>query len=120
MKIAIVGSRKFNDYELLKNVVKDYIVQYNGVNITIVSGGAKGADTLAEHFAKEFDFEMKIFHPDWEQLGRDACSARNTQIVAFSDIVFAFWDGTSPGTKDSITKAKQMKKKLIITQYNNI
>lgn len=120
MKIAIVGSRKFNDYELLKNVVKDYIVKYNCVNITIVSGGAKGADTLAEHFAKEFDFEMKIFHPDWEQLGRDACSARNTQIVTFSDIVFAFWDGSSPGTKDSIKKAEQMKKILIITQYNNI
>ena len=120
MKIAIVGSRKFNDYELLKNVVKDYIVKYNCVNITIVSGGAKGADTLAEHFAKEFDFEMKIFHPDWEQLGRDACAARNTQIVEFADIVFAFWDGSSPGTKDSITKAEQMNKELIIIPYNNL
>lgn len=120
MKIAIVGSRKFNDYELLKNVVKDYIDDLNDVKITIVSGGSKGADTLAEQFAKELNFKMKIFHPDWEQLGRDACSTRNTQIVAFSDIVFAFWDGISPGTKDSITKAKQMNKQLIIIHYNNI
>lgn len=120
MKIAIVGSRKFNDYPLLKNVVKDFIDHQNDVKITIVSGGAKGADALAEKFAQEFEFEMKIFHPNWEQLGNKACSARNTQIVAFSDIVFAFWDGKSPGTNDSITKAKQMHKQLIITHYNNL
>src|SRR5690606_34084663 len=120
MKIAIVGSRKFNDYELLKNVVKDYIVQYKGVNITIVSGGAKGADTLAERFAEENTLEMKIFQPNWELLGRNACSARNTEIVEFADLVFAFWDGSSPGTKDSITKAEQMNKELIIIHYNNL
>lgn len=120
MKIAIIGSRKFQNYELLKKMVKDYILYQNDVKITIVSGGAKGADTLAEQFAKEFDFEMKIFHPNWEQFGREACYARNTQIVEFADLVFAFWDGTSPGTKDSITKAKQMNKKLIITQYNHL
>lgn len=118
MKIAIIGSRKFTDYDLLKNQVQDYIEAQNYSNITIVSGGAKGADTLAEQFAEEYQYEMKIFHPNWEQLGRNACSDRNTQIVEFADIVFAFWDGISPGTKDSIKKSEQMNKELIIIRYN--
>jgi len=117
MKIAIVGSRKFNDYQLLKKIINEYIVQLNNAKITIVSGGAKGADALAEKFSQEFDCEMKVFYPNWELFGRNACSVRNMQIVTYADIIFAFWDGVSPGTKDSITKAEQMNKKLTIIQY---
>src|SRR5690606_1497181 len=120
MKTAIIGSRTFNDYELLSNTIKSYCKANNILPEIIVSGGAKGADTLAEFFAKENNLEMKIFYPNWELLGRNACSARNTQIVEFADIVFAFWDGSSPGTKDSITKAEQMNKELIIIHYNNL
>ncbi|MGG5599594.1 DUF2493 domain-containing protein [Myroides sp. C8-3] len=120
MKVAIIGSRKFTDFQLLNTTVTTYCKANNIVPITIVSGGAKGADTLAEQFAKEHDLEMKIFHPEWERLGRQACSARNTQIVAYADFIFAFWDGTSPGTKDSITKAEQMGKKLIVIDYNHL
>lgn len=119
MKIAIVGSRTFSDYELLSNTVKTYCKANNIFPKIIVSGGAKGADTLAERFAKENNLEKKIFHPNWELLGRNACSARNTEIVEFSDLVFAFWDGQSPGTKDSITKAENLGKTVIIKTFSN-
>lgn len=118
MKIAIIGSRTFNDYELLSNTVKSYCKANNILPKIIVSGGAKGADTLAERFAKENNLEKKIFHPNWEFLGRNACSARNTQIVEFSDLVFAFWDGKSPGTKDSITKAEKFGKIVIVKIFS--
>lgn len=36
MKLAIVGSRTFNDYEMVKEALKDLVVT------EIVSGGAKG------------------------------------------------------------------------------
>jgi|SRR5690606_41999879 len=118
MKIAIVGSRTFNDYELLSNTVKLYCKANNILPKIIVSGGAKGADTLAELFAKENNLEMKIFYPNWDLLGRNACSARNTQIVEFSDVVFAFWNEKSPGTKDSITKAERLEKKVIVKIFS--
>jgi len=120
MKIAIVGSRKFTDFELMNRTVTSYCASKNILIETIVSGGAKGADTLAEQFAKVHGLKMKVFYPNWELFGRNACSVRNMQIVAYADIVFAFWDGVSPGTKDSITKAEQMNKELIILTYNDL
>lgn len=113
MKVAIIGSRKFNDFDLLYKTVKKYCKENNISIEIIVSGGAKGADSLAEQFAKENDLQTKIFYPEWGIYGRTACSARNTQIVEFSDIVFAFWDGKSPGTNDSIIKAQKLQKTVI-------
>jgi|SRR5690554_5527149 len=117
MKIAIIGSRTFSDYELLSNTVKSYCKANNILPKIIVSGGAKGADTLAEKFAFENNIKTVIFNPDWEQFGRNACSARNTQIVEYSDIVFAFWDEKSIGTKDSITKAEKLGKTVIVKLF---
>lgn len=117
MKIAIVGGRDFNDYELLKKEVGKFIDE-NGISLrSIVSGGAKGADTSAEKFAAEMDVEMIVFKPDFEKFGRGAALARNTQIVEYADTVFAFWDGKSKGTLDSIKKTEKLGKKLLIINY---
>lgn len=114
MKIAIVGSRSFKDYELLKNEVENFIAVNALKQILIVSGGAKGADALAEKFASEKGYGTLIFLPEWEKYGRGACSVRNTQIIENADVVFAFWDGISTGTKDSIDKAQNLNKSVFI------
>ena len=108
MKVAVIGSRGFNDYELVVKTLSN-------LHITLlVSGGAKGADTLGEKYANEHDIPTLIFKPDWETHGKAAGMIRNTTIVDNSDIVVAFWDGESSGTKDSITKAEKKGKKVII------
>jgi hypothetical protein len=108
MKVAVIGSRGFNNYELVKETLSK-------INITlIVSGGAKGADTLGEQYAKDNGIETKIFLPDWEKHGKAAGMLRNTDIINESEVVIAFWDGSSKGTLDSINKAKKLNKKLII------
>ena len=108
MKVAVIGSRDFNDYEEVKQTLST-------INITLlVSGGAKGADTLGERYAKEHNIETKIFLPDWEKHGKKAGFLRNTDIINESDLVIAFWDGQSKGTKDSIEKAFKSEKKLLI------
>ena len=117
MKIAIVGSRDFNDYELLKNELAKFTKE-NEISLQcIVSGGAKGADNLAEKFAAEMDLEIIIFKPNYEKYGRGATIVRNSKIIENSDIVFAFWDGKSKGTLDSIKKTKKLEKKLLIINY---
>ena len=64
--LAIVGTRTFNDYKLLKKKV-DEINKKTKINM-IVSGGAKGADKLAEKYAKENKIPTKIFIPNWKKL----------------------------------------------------
>src|SRR5690606_22296767 len=120
MKIAIIGSRTFLDYELLSDTIKNYLSENNLIIKSVVSGGAKGADTLAEKFALENTIEMIVFKPDWKRFGKRAGFMRNTLIIENSDVVFAFWDGKSSGTKDSIEKAKSLNKKVIITHYENL
>lgn len=111
MKCAVIGSRGFNDYELLKRELSA------GDISVIVSGGAKGADKLAEKFAKEFNISTEVYLPDWS-LGRHAGFLRNTQIIEAADVVVAFWDGISNGTKDSITKAKKAGKPVKVVLFN--
>ena len=112
MKVGIVGSRSFNDYELLKNWI-DKICSAT----EIVSGGAYGADKLAEKFAEEHSIPIKIYKPDWNKYGKSAGMIRNGKIVEASDIIVAFWDLQSAGTKDSINKAIKSKKQCIIVPF---
>lgn len=53
MKLAIIGSRNIADYGLLKILMKSLCKKHNITKI--VSGGAKGADTLAKRYAEEKD-----------------------------------------------------------------
>ena len=114
VKLAIVGSRSFDNYELLVEKIKELIP----VPIKmIVSGGAKGADSLGERYAEENDIPTKIFKPNWGKYGRSAGFKRNIDIVMESDIVIAFWDGLSRGTKHSIDQSLRLGKQLYIVRY---
>lgn len=106
----IVGSRTFTDYSLFKEKT-DYLLQ-NKKNIVIVSGGAKGTDTLAEKYAKENDFPFLMFSAEWDKYGCAAGYIRNEKMHNFisrqSDRgVIAFWDGKSKGTTHSFELAKR-------------
>lgn len=112
MRIAVVGSRGYTDAEFIHkilNSVRSQIVDMIGDddNMVIVSGGARGVDTIAENWAKSKGIQTLIFLPDWNQYGRKAGFIRNQDIVKNSDWVIAFWDGVSNGTRSSIELAKK-------------
>ena len=112
MKVAVVGSRNFNDYEKLKQTLDQT------PDITrIISGGAKGADALAEQWAKEKGIEIVVYKPDWAKYGRGAGVVRNRLIIEDCDYCIAFWDGVSKGTKSSIEHSKKMHKGLLVVRY---
>lgn len=118
MKIAIVGSRTFNDYAKLSEIL-NYFIEESGVcnfNITIISGGARGADSLGELYANNNNICTLIFKADWEKYGKAAGMIRNKDIVNNADVVIAFWDGESKGTKNSIDLAKKLNKQLLIIE----
>lgn len=109
MRLAIVGSRQFNDYALLYQNVPKGVTE-------IVSGGAKGADALAEQFADEHGLPKKIFLPKFKtdpSVGYHPghFHQRNRQIVEYADMVLAFMPPEgSKGTQSTIKYAKNMGK----------
>lgn len=101
MITAVIGSRNFTDYKLLESTLESLpeITQ-------IVSGGAKGADSLAKTYAEQHQLPLVIFKPDWKQYGKGAGIVRNRQIIDAAQMVVAFWDGVSKGTASSLALAK--------------
>ena len=116
INIAIIGSRTFNDYNFAKQEINN-ILNSKYIIENIISGGAKGADKIGELYAIEYSIPIEIIKPDWS-IGRHAGILRNTEIIKKSNIVIAFWDGKSKGTKDSINKAKKQGKILHIIEIN--
>lgn len=111
MKLAVVGSRTFIDYSLLKDTLLRYTIT------EIISGGASGADALGERFADDFNIPTRIFHPDWKKYGKTAGFIRNVDIVKHCDGLIAFWDGFSKGTKHSIDIARAHNKLLDVVYF---
>ena len=116
LKIGVIGSRGFNDYKL----VCDTLNPYKEKLYQIVSGGARGADSLGEKWANENHVKTLIHLPDWDLHGKAAGFIRNELIVDDSDLIIAFWDGLSRGTEHSINLAKKKGKEVKIICFNKI
>jgi predicted Rossmann fold nucleotide-binding protein DprA/Smf involved in DNA uptake len=110
--VAIVGSR---DYPWPENV--EIAVQYlceTHPGWSLVSGGARGVDSWAALAAMARGVEVTEIIPDWNRFGRSAGMIRNREIIARADVVIAFWDGRSHGTKNSIDLARAMSRQLLV------
>lgn len=115
LRVIIAGSRDFNDYDLLKKSAIDIINKKTMLPdlSRIVSGGARGADTLGERFANEMGLEITRFIPDWDGLDKRAGYVRNAEMAKFAvqddndGMLIAFWDGKSKGTKHMIDLANK-------------
>lgn len=112
--LAIVGCRSYSDYETFKIIINNYIDEIGAKPDTIISGGAKGIDSMAEKYAKENNIPVNIFHADWDKYGKIAGILRNTDIIKSSTHVIALPSKKSVGTYDSINKAKKANKILKI------
>ena len=118
LRIIVAGSREFNDYDLLRNTLMDYLdfmddkdVVDNPIQVKFISGTAKGADTLGEQFAYTYEYDVIRFPADWNTYGKSAGYRRNAEMAKYASeaygVLFAFWDGKSRGTKHMIDLAKR-------------
>ena len=112
MKLAIIGSRTFDDFDKGLEVFSTNFAT-RGVT-EIVSGGAIGADSIGKRLAWHLRLNYTPFYPEWEKYGRSAGFKRNITIITHCDEVLAFWDGISRGTKNSIDIATQQGKPVFI------
>lgn len=91
MKVAVIGSRGLRVASL-----DEYLPD---TTTEIVSGGAKGVDASAKEYALAHNLKLTEFLPEYNKFGRGAPLKRNLTIIEYADIVLAFWDGKSRGTK---------------------
>lgn len=114
-KIAVVGCKSFENFKWIKAVLDTYEPE----PFILVSGGAKGVDTLGEEYAKVRGLETIVFPAQWKRYGKAAGPIRNKQIVDASDRMYAFWDCKSSGTRNSIGLAKKKGIPLFIIDIRN-
>lgn len=110
MKLAIIGSRNYPPINIE--------AQLKYIPDTIISGGARGADTYAREFAQKHNLNLIEFLPEYDKYPpKIAPLKRNELIVDACDCLMAFWDGKSRGTKYTIDYANQLHKPIKIVNY---
>ena len=108
INIVVAGGREYQNYPELSQRLDQIISELNipsNMGINIVSGGARGADTLAEKYAQEKGYGMQVFPADWKNKGLSAGMQRNRQMAKAGDVLVAFPGGT--GTENMIQQMTQ-------------
>lgn len=99
MRVAVIGSRGL--------YVEDLGSYLPEGTTEIVSGGARGVDASARKYALRHGLKLTEFLPEYSRYGRGAPLRRNIAIIESADLVLAFWDGRSKGTKHVIDNCKK-------------
>lgn len=118
--LLVCGSRSFTDYELLEWKLEQ--VTFKWEDVKVVHGACRqGADLLAEKWAEANWYDRQHFPADWHGRGRGAGMRRNTTMVeavlAEGGYMVAFWDGSSPGTADTIEKFRRQSSRFSIQLF---
>jgi len=110
--VIIAGGRDFDDPDFLDDCMwelfgdRDYGYENTlSHGATIITGGAKGADTIGHEWARANDFATLVFPAEWDKHGKAAGFIRNSVMASVSNILVSFWDGKSKGTKHMINTA---------------
>ena len=108
MRVAVIGSRDADEQVL--DLIRKHLPPYT---TEIVSGGAKGVDRAAGQIAAEEGIPFREFLPDYTAHGKRAPLVRNDRIIEYADMVLAFWDGESHGTKYVIGECLKRGKRVV-------
>lgn len=111
MRTIIAGGRDFSDFKLLCSTLSEQKVSL------VVSGCARGADRLGEKWAAGVGIPISRFPAEWDTHGKSAGYIRNTAMAENADVLVAFWDGNSRGTKHMIDVATKKKLQVTVVLY---
>ena len=118
MRVLVCGGRDFTDYTFFRDKMEEIALarfprmdadEYGNFlyKVTIISGGAKGADSLAADWAAVNWAGYEEYRADWNKHGKAAGPIRNQKMLdeGKPDLVIAFQGGN--GTNDMINRAKK-------------
>jgi len=117
-KVIIAGGRDFKDLTLLCNTMDALLTRKRLTHkIIVVSGGARGADTIGEQYAKLRGYATIIMKADWDGIGKAAGIVRNGKMLEIANAVVCFWNNKSRGTKHMINITRNKGVPLHICNY---
>jgi len=120
-RVIVAGGRDFSDYEFMKETLDRLFYlsdEFDTIPIKIISGMAKGADTLAIRYADENELTKILFPANWKYHRRLAGFLRNEDMLRIATHLVAFWNGQSHGTKHMIDIARAKGISTWVLGYN--
>lgn len=109
-RVIVAGSRGIKDRRAVFGKIEAATKRlWSKRGFEVVSGCARGVDTLAIEWADGAGFSDSVAHfpAEWTRYGRAAGMIRNRQMSWYGTMLLAFWDGKSSGTRNMIEVAKE-------------
>lgn len=101
MRVAIVGSRHFAAPDRVSAYVRSL-----PKGASIVTGSASGVDAAATRAARDAGIPVQVMPASFDEMADAArAAARNQRLVESCDVLVAFWDGSSKGTRTTVERA---------------
>ena len=110
MLVCVCGAREWTNRAAIERelrIFKDK-AEAEGETLTVMHGGARGADTIAGEVAVELGLNVKVYPARWDTLGKSAGMMRNQHMIDLRpDVVLAFTETPlqSRGTRDMVRRA---------------
>ena len=104
MRIVVSGSRTINDVKAIeRELAREFAVKD-----IVVTGGCRGVDQIAYDYARRMFCDTEVHEADWTKHGKAAGPIRNAEMMQDADLLIAFWDGISRGTRNAIDEARKL------------
>ena len=134
LRVIIAGGRDFTNVNVMADTL-NHLQEVGVLNIeklTLICGMAQGADITAYTLFQGAGLPIKVYPAKWKDLevpnavikynhngayNALAGYARNIEMARNADMLIAFWDGSSLGTKHMITTAREHNLKVLVFNY---
>lgn len=104
MKILICGSREDFDPKLAKQYLEEFIKKH--AQDLFIHGGARGIDSMANSILESMHLPVRVCLPEYQRYGNRAPLVRDMEMVMDCNMVVAFWNFKSRGTKFTMDYAR--------------
>ena len=117
-RVLVCGGRDFDDRAAL-DVALDRLHAQRRFTL-LIAGGARGADTMAEQWARDRGIRTRIYMARWTIYGRAAGPIRNSRMLRKGrpDLVVAFPGGT--GTAGMVALAREAGVEVVMLLRNEL
>lgn len=118
-RMIVAGGRDYSNQNIVDSFIDRVriVCESRGLNLVIVCGMAKGADTLGRNYALSHNLDIMEFPANWDKYGKSAGFIRNKEMGNIADSAIVFWDRESRGSKMMIDFMKSINKPVKVISY---